>query len=68
MRSATGRVTAPERPADWPAAVLAADWPHGQRATAARRRRGAAPAVRAAVAVRAKVQSTREDRERERDR
>lgn len=63
MRSATGRANAAERPADWPAAVLAVDWPRGPRATAARRRRGAAPAARAAVAVQAKVQSTREDRE-----
>lgn len=65
MCSATGRVTASERPAVWPAAVLAVDWLHGLRATAARRRRGAAPAVRAVVAVQAKVQSTREDRERQ---
>lgn len=58
--SAIGPVTAAELPADWPAAGLAVDWPRGPHATAAQLQRGAAPAVRAAVAVLAKVQSTRE--------
>lgn len=58
--SEIGPVTAAELLADWPAAGLAVDWPRGPHATAAQLQRGAAPAVRAAVAVLAKVQSTRE--------
>lgn len=58
--SAIGPVTA----AELPAAGLAVDWPRGPHATAAQLQRGAAPAVRAAVAVLAKVQSTRERKSR----
>lgn len=58
--SAIGPVIAAELPADWPAAGPAVDWLHGPHVTAAQLRRGAAPAVRAAAAVQAKVQSTRE--------
>lgn len=56
MCSAIGPVTA----ADWLAAAgLAVDWLRGPHVTAAQLQREAAPAVRAAVAVQAKVQSTR---------
>jgi len=64
--SAIGHVTAAELPADWPASGPAVDWLRGPHVTAAQLQRGAAPAVRAAVAVQAKVQSTSE-REEERE-